>query len=156
MTGGINTRNIRRSTRKNVSIRTFPGATVSDMLDYSKPSLRLQPANIIIHVGTNDLKSNEVNDITEELSKLCDEIYKFCPKIDISLSQIITRTDSPGIKENITHLNNLLQDLCEARNLNLICHENIGERGLDRYGVPLSRTGSNLMASNLINSIQHF
>ena len=83
--------------RKNVTIRTFPGATVTDMMDYAKPTLRLQPANIIIHAGANDLKFSEVNDIVENISKLCDEIYKSCPKTDISLSQIITRTDSSDI-----------------------------------------------------------
>ena len=92
MTRGTNTKNIRRSTSKNVIIRTFPGATVIDMIDYIKPSLRLQPAHIIIHVGTNDLKSSEVKTLIENISKLCDEIYNFCPKIDITLSQIITRT----------------------------------------------------------------
>ena len=43
MTRGINARNIRRSTSKNVIIRTFSGATINDMLDYIKPSLRLRP-----------------------------------------------------------------------------------------------------------------
>ncbi|CAB4038093.1 Hypothetical predicted protein [Paramuricea clavata] len=63
LTRGINTRNIRRSTSKNVIIRTFPGATVMDMVDHIKPSLRLQPAHIIIHVGTNDLKPSEEDNV---------------------------------------------------------------------------------------------
>ena len=155
LTRGINTRNIRRSTSKNVIIRTFPGATVKDMVDYIKPSLRLQPAHIIIHVGTNDLKSSEVKTLSENISKLCDEIYNFNPKIDITLSQIITRTDSPGINEKVAQLNNLLKGLCEARNLGIISHENIDERGLDRFGLHLNRSGSGIMARNLINCIQH-
>ena len=112
-TKGINTTHIRRSTSKNVIIRTFPGATTNDMLDYIKPSLRLQPTRIIVHGGTNDLKSNA---ITENTSKLCDEIYDYCPKIDITISQLITRADSPSIDEKVTQLNNLLQSLAEARN----------------------------------------
>ena len=155
LTRGINTRNIRRSTSKNVIIRTFPGATVKDMVDYIKPSLRLQPAHIIIHVGTNDLKSSEVKTLSENISKLCDEIYNFNPKIDITLSQIITRTDSPGINEKVAQLNNLLKGLCEARNLGIISHENIDERGLDIFGLHLNRSGSGIMARNLINCIQH-
>ena len=86
---------------------------------------------------------------------LCDEIYNFNPKIDITLSQIITRTDSPGINEKVAQLNNLLKGLCEARNLGIISHENIDERGLDRFGLHLNRSGSGIMARNLINCIQH-
>ena len=156
MTRGINARNIRRSTSKNVIIRTFSGATINDMLDYIKPSLRLQPDHIIIHAGTNDLRSTEANAIIENISKLCDEIYNFCPKIDITTSQLITRTDSPDINGKVAHTNNLLHDLCEARNLGIIIHENIDERGLDRFGLHLNRTGSDILARNLINCIQHF
>ena len=149
VTRGINARNI-RSTSKNAIIRTFSGATINDMLDYIKPSLRLQPDHIIIHAGTNDLKSTEVNAIIENISKLCDEIYNFCPKIDITISQLITRTDSPDINGKVAHTNNLLHDLCEARNLGIITHENIDERGLDRFGLHLNRTGSDILARNLI------
>ena len=92
----------------------------------------MQPTHIIMHVGTNDLKSSEVNAIIENISKLCDEIYNFCPKIDITFSQIITRTDSPGVNEKVTELNNWLQGFFEGKNLGLL-------RGLDRFGLHLNR-----------------
>lgn len=125
MTRRVNTKNIRRSTSKNVIICTFCGEMVDDMLDCIKPSSHLQPAHIIIHVGTNDLRSSELKAIIENISKLCDKIYNFCPKIDITLVQIITQ------------LNNLLHDLCEERNVGLISHENIDERCLHRFGLNL-------------------
>ena len=87
------------------------------------------------YVDTNDLKSNYLNAITENISKLWDD---YCPKIDITISQLITRTDSSDIDEKVAQLNNLLQSLADARNLGIISHGNIDERGLDRYCLHLN------------------
>ena len=38
---------------------TFSGAKIGDMQDYLKPTLRENPGQIIVHVGTNDLASNK-------------------------------------------------------------------------------------------------
>ena len=38
-----------------VLVRSFPGAKVSSMDDYKKPSMRDEPDHLIIHVETNDL-----------------------------------------------------------------------------------------------------
>ena len=42
--------------REKVYIKTFSGATVADMYDYSKPTKKHKPDVIILHAGTNDLK----------------------------------------------------------------------------------------------------
>ena len=74
----------------------------------------------------------------------------FCPKIDITILKLITRTDSPDINGKVAHINNLFQDLCEARNLGVISHENIDERGLDRFGLHLNCTGRDILARKII------
>ena len=40
-----------------VVVKSSSGATTSDMEDYLKPIIRKEPENVILHVGTNDLKS---------------------------------------------------------------------------------------------------
>ena len=40
-----------------VKVRAHPGATVTDLLDYLKPISRKQPSHLILHAGTNDIKS---------------------------------------------------------------------------------------------------
>ena len=37
-------------------IKSFPGATTTDMRDYIKPSMAQKPDMIVLHTGTNDLK----------------------------------------------------------------------------------------------------
>jgi hypothetical protein len=37
-------------------VKTFPGAHVEDMSHYVKPTLTTNPAEVILHIGRNDLK----------------------------------------------------------------------------------------------------
>ena len=41
--------------RKRVGVKHFSGAKVDDMKYYVKPTQVKQPAQIIVHIGTNDL-----------------------------------------------------------------------------------------------------
>ena len=40
---------------QNVSIKSFSGATVDDMSDFLRPTIRKKPNKLIIHAGTNDV-----------------------------------------------------------------------------------------------------
>ena len=46
------------SNNSQVKLATFPGCTMQDMKDHIKPLLRRNPDEIIIHVGTNSLRSS--------------------------------------------------------------------------------------------------
>ena len=45
-----------RATKRRVTVRSFPGASSGDMKHYLQPSLQLEPSEIILHAGTNDLR----------------------------------------------------------------------------------------------------
>ena len=42
--------------REYVIVKSFSGATTSQMFDYAKPTLEMKPDQLIIHAGTNDLR----------------------------------------------------------------------------------------------------
>ena len=44
-----------------VQVSTFPGCTILDMADHIKPIQRKRPNKLILHVGTNSLKSRETS-----------------------------------------------------------------------------------------------
>ena len=53
---------------KQVKVATFPGCTTQDMRDHIKPLLHRNPDEIIIHVGTNSLRSfNAARECAAEL-----------------------------------------------------------------------------------------
>ena len=45
--------------KKHVVVKYFSGAKTDDMYHYTKPTQKKSPAEIIIHVGTNDLPSEK-------------------------------------------------------------------------------------------------
>ena len=78
--------------RKHVVVKHFSGAKIDDMKHYVKPMQEKQPAQIIVHIGTNDLSSNKNSD------KIADEIVNFTKsnKTDeniIVISSIVPRKD---------------------------------------------------------------
>ena len=71
-----------------ISIRSFPGSKVDDMKDYIKPSIKCKPNNLILHVGTNNLKLNELIVIAEEIVKMCETIAHESPHTKVAISQL--------------------------------------------------------------------
>uniref|UniRef100_A0A7M5XM38 Scavenger receptor cysteine-rich type 1 M130 n=1 Tax=Clytia hemisphaerica TaxID=252671 RepID=A0A7M5XM38_9CNID len=62
--------------KENVVVKSFSGATTTQMYDYSKPTLEMKPDQLVIHVGTNDLKKTSNNDeIVDNIVKLALHCY---------------------------------------------------------------------------------
>ena len=59
--------NKKMSRNKSIKVRCFPGAKVEDMADYNKPLLKSQPTIIIVHPGTNNLKSEDAMMVRNKL-----------------------------------------------------------------------------------------
>ena len=87
------------------------------MDDYKKPSIRDEPDHFIIHVGTNNLNS-EVS--PKSISESIVDLALKTESNDVSVSNIILRTNSSLLNQKGCEVNSHLKDLCEERNLYLI------------------------------------
>ena len=65
MLSNINERTLSRKYK--TKIRSFPGATVSDMFDYIKPLLKKRPEKIILVIGANDIEHKMYQEIIAEI-----------------------------------------------------------------------------------------
>ena len=76
-----------------VVVKQFSGSTTEDMKTYIQPPLKRDPDRVIIHVGTNDLRSNQD---PETIAKNIIDIAKSSKtnKNEILLSSIVPRRDS--------------------------------------------------------------
>ena len=75
------------SNQKNkVIVKSFSGATTEDMEDYLKPILRKEPKNLILHVGTNDLKAMEPAHLSNSIESLAVNIEENSPNTSMSIS----------------------------------------------------------------------
>ena len=92
--------------------RRFPGAKVQCMDDYKKPSIRDKPDHFIINVGTNDLNSEvSPKSVPESIVDLAMSLKT--ESNDVSVSNIILRTDNSLLNQKGCEVNSHLTDLCE-------------------------------------------
>ena len=73
-------------------MRCFPGATVSDMESYAILTVRTDPSEIILHVGTNDLRNRSPWEVAEGIINLCEDILQNTTA-SVTISGLTHRTD---------------------------------------------------------------
>ena len=89
------------------------------MDDYKKLSIRDEPDHFIVHVGTNDLNSEvSSKSIAESIVYLTMTLKT--ESNNVSVSNIVLRTDNSLSNQKQYEVNSHLKDLCEERNLYLI------------------------------------
>ena len=101
----VNPAKLRKSTKYNINVKTFPGTKVEDMKYYVKPALAKAPDQLILHVGTNDIKHTSSQEIANSISTLGQEIEKQQPKTNLIISELIIRNDYPKLNMKIKEIN---------------------------------------------------
>ena len=64
-----------------VIVKPFSGATTMAMNHYLKPNLEPSPNEVILHIGTNDLKTREPKAVAESIVDLARQIEGTCDTI---------------------------------------------------------------------------
>ena len=123
------------------------------MNDFIKPSLRNNPDHFILHVGTNDLvteasaeeKAGSITDIAQLLKN---------EQHDVTISNIILRTDNQKLNNKRNEVNRCLSELCKEKNVYLIDHsQKIKPRHLNKSKLHLNRNEANLICNSFISEI---
>ena len=81
------------SSKRLLKVRSFPGATCSDMYYYLVPILDKKLDHVILYVGTNYVAHYEGTEIVDKLLELKSFIVEQLPTTHIVISHPITRTD---------------------------------------------------------------
>ena len=101
-----------KSNDNKVFIKSFSGSTISQMHHYAKPSLEYNPDIIILHCGTNDLRSGKnADEIANDVINLASVIKT--KENDIIISSITTRSDK--LQKKALDVNKTLQQLCTTK-----------------------------------------
>ena len=87
------------SRSSSVKIRSHPGATTEDIIDYIRPAAQKTPKMMVIRSGTNDI-TNKVNTL-EKIRKVINAIKEneANDNIEIVLSSVIHQDLEDGINE---------------------------------------------------------
>ena len=106
----VNGREVSRN--NSVKVRSHPGATTDDFIDYVRSTVRKKPNLIIIHAGTNDIQNN-VNTL-QKIRKFPPSKCNTNDNIKIVLSSIIHRSDH-DFEDKINETNRKLENLCKGK-----------------------------------------
>ena len=132
-----------------VVVKSFAGATTSDMSHYVKPTIAKNPDEILIHVGTNDVGKLQPHTIAENIVDLASFITSESVS-RVVISELITRADDSS-KEAVKEVNRRLRQFCGQRGYRIIRHDNITAAELNRGGLHLNEAGTNTLFNNFAN-----
>ena len=121
------------------------------MYDQAKPTTReLNPEHIILHVGTNDLKTEKTaSQISKSILDLVNSLKNITNTIHVSL--IAARSDH--LNNKIIAVNNRLINMRQQRNIKIINHTNTIDpsKHLNESLFHLNRYGAVEFANNFKN-----
>ena len=144
-----------RAAKRRVTVRSFPGATVGDMKHYLQPSLQLKPSEIVLHVGTNDLKDHSSRVVAEQIVDLGNLISSSSPATKVTISALTQRYDEECLGKKVTDCNKVIKSFCNQNGWGFIKHPNIDETCVNNQKLHLNKKGIAILASNLVNHIVH-
>ena len=123
------------------------------MTDYVKPSVRRMPDHFILHVGTNDLVSNiPPNEIASKVVDLAKQLKS--ENSDVSVSEIILRTDKPDLSKKGKEVNTHLKEMCKEKNIFLLEHSRkIKANHLNNSKLHLNRRGTKVLNNSFMQHI---
>ena len=139
---------------KHVAVKSFSGARVSDMDDYLKPLLRKEPDEVILHVGTNNIRDESSRSVAEGIINMASQVQQDFPSTRHTISPLLPRSDNLELNDKIKEANKILNSFCSSRGLTLLHITNIDLTCLNRRGVHLNRKGSALLTNCYADSLR--
>ena len=142
----------RLNQNEDILIYSFPGATVNDMHSYCKPLIDRAPDTVILHCGTNNLRSKKSDiEISTEIVTLAKSIAS--KGIRVCVSGLIMKGDALEDKRNKT--NHILRDMCQEEKIKFLENGNIdAEKHLNNSNLHLNRYGDSILANNFIDILR--
>ena len=134
--------------KNKVVVKHFSRAKTKDMESYIISTLEQNPETIIIHSGSNDLKSDSSpEEIVRYISNLRTSVKTQTNKV--ILCSIVPWYDN--LTEKAIRVNKCLKKECEARNIWFIDHRNISPKHkCNRSGLHLNYSGMKKLIENIL------
>ena len=137
------------SVEAKVTVHPQSGSTVEDLEDYIKPIIRKKPDEIILHVGTNDLASQQgAVEIAGNIASLGKTVSRAGIKVTISSITARNRKHEDHLKDKLTRVNDSLKRIASENRFGFIDNSNIDPSCLNRSYLHLNPTGTKKLIDN--------
>jgi lysophospholipase L1-like esterase len=134
-------------------VKPFPGATISDMEDFVKPLSRRSSDKMILHVGTNDLRSCTPRVIADSIVNLVTQVKEDSPNTTIGISAILVRNDNNDLAFKALQANITLKEYCLRNEIPFLNNSNINVKHLNYKGLHLNKEGTSVLQQNLLGFV---
>ena len=133
--------------RKNKTVvRDFLGAKTNDMKSCVVPTIKQNPETVVLHCGTNDLKTEKDHRNILGLGHQCKT-----DKNTVMISGIVPQNDN--LNDDVIKVNKILREACRKRNTGFIDNENVKPRyNCNRSKLHLNKR-TNLLIENILFSL---
>lgn len=138
---------------RRVVVKSFSGATTSDMSHYLKPTLTKKPDQIVLHVGTNDIGKLLPHQIADSIVDLAREIEN-SSDAQVMVSELITRSDESS-SADVAEVNKRLLKFCNQNHWPIIRHNNIHQSHLNKRGLHLNERGNEILRDNFVRTLRN-
>ena len=119
------------------------------------PTLNKQPDGLIIHCGTNNLRSDEPEETAKKIVNVALAASRTVRSV--AVSSILARGDSDLMESKRVQVNNLLERSLETYGIDFIKHENFDENWqvlLYDDGIHLNQRGTNVLGGNIVKFLK--
>ena len=90
------------------------------MKHYIVPTLQKKLDELIVHIGTNDLKDGALKEIVRDIVALKAFVVKNSPQTKVTISELTLRTGDKKINDEVKNFNELLKKACTNSKLSVM------------------------------------
>ena len=135
-----------------VYVKSFSGATTEHMKSHAIPTKSFNNDLIILHCGTNDLRSSKsARDIAKEIHDLASDLKT--ETNDVIVSGIVPRNDKEYLDTKGRDVNMFLKSLCVETNFYFIDNSNVKFKHLNSGKLHLNVEGNYILGTNFVKAI---
>ena len=139
------------SKTRHIRVQSIPGGKIDDIKENLNDLLHEELQKVIIHVGTNNAMTDTPKEIFEKLISLKHQIESILPKCEVTISNLIMRTDEPKASK----INEEVNSFIKSASINFVENSNIKGKQLGKRGLHLNIQGNKMFARNLLNAIRN-
>ena len=143
MVNGISEKGL--SVNHKVKIVNFTGGTSKKILEELDVTIKENPDDLIVHVGTSDI-TNNVNLLTNVKKR-------GLPSTSIAFSSIISLKGKTNTQKSLTDTNARLKNFVKQKGISFIDYSSIKDFDLGKSKLHLNKKGNSAFAKNLLHDI---
>ena len=149
MLNGIEESNLLKT--RHIRVQPIPGGKTDDIKENFNELLHEELQKVRIDVGINNAMTDIPKEIFEKLISLKHHIESVLSKCEVTISNLIMKTDEPKASKINEEVNNFIK----SANINFVENSNIKGKQLGKRGLHLNIQGNKMFARNLLNAIRN-